>query len=179
MVVRPPHRRTPIIYFATPYIRATTLAFAPFLVITALVTNVGINWQGTWDNSIAGRFLFAGYSLATLDSLQVLGLRISSTFASGYFGDSGYGYVLVKVGLVGLAAVWALFVYVPVLDGDARRFKTFIAFCTVFLLIISASLFSIKTAALLRFLFGTLNNPNRAASIDPSATLGDARSESA
>ena len=170
---------TMIIYFAAPYIRPTMLFLAPFLVIIALVTYQGISWQGTWDNSMAGRFLFAGYSLATLDWLQVLGLRISDAFASGYYGDSGYGYVLVKVGLVGLAAIWALFIYAPVLDGDARRFKTFIAFYIVFLLIISASLFSIKTAALLWFLFGTLNNPNRADSIDPSATLGDASPESA
>ena len=170
---------TMIIYFAAPYIRPTMLFLAPFLVIIALVTYQGISWQGTWDNSMAGRFLFAGYSLATLDWLQVLGLRISDAFASGYYGDSGYGYVLVKVGLVGLAAIWALFIYAPVLDGDARRFKTFIAFYIVFLLIISASLFSIKTAALLWFLFGTLNNPNRADLIDPSATLGDASPESA
>ena len=170
---------TMIIYFAAPYIRPTMLFLAPFLVIIALVTYQGISWQGTWDNSMAGRFLFAGYSLATLDWLQVLGLRISDAFASGYYGDSGYGYVLVKVGLVGLAAIWALFIYAPVLDGDARRFKTFIAFYIVFLLIISASLFSIKTAALLWFLFGTLNNLNRADPIDPSATLGDASPESA
>ena len=36
-------------------------------------------------------------------------------------------------------------------------------FIVVFLLTVSASLFTIKTAALLWFLYGTLNNPNRAA----------------
>ena len=56
-----------------------------------------------------------------------------------------------------MAASWALFVYAPVSNQDAFRFKTFIAFYVVILLTISASLFSIKTAALLWFLYGTLN----------------------
>ena len=36
---------------------------------------------------------------------------------------SGYGYVLAKVGLVGLAAVWALFVYAPSSDDNARALQ--------------------------------------------------------
>ena len=78
---------------------------------------------------------------------------------SGYAGDAGYGYALVKVGLVGLAAIWALFIYAPVFDGDAWRFKNFVAFYIVFLLTVSASLFSIKTAALLWFLYGSVEQP--------------------
>jgi putative polymerase len=54
-------------------------------------------------------------------------LQLSKAFADGYAGDSGYGYVLVKVGLVGLAAIWALFVYTPTFDKSAWRFKIFIA----------------------------------------------------
>jgi putative polymerase len=80
-----------------------------------------------------------------------------------YAADSGYSYVLMKIGLVGFAAMWALFVYAPVGDKEAWRFKNFIAVYVVSLLVISASIFSIKTAALLWFLYGTLNNPNRAA----------------
>jgi putative polymerase len=56
-----------------------------------------------------------------------------------------------------MVASWALFVYSPVLNENGWRFTTFIAFYIVFLLTISASLFSIKTAALLWFLHGTLN----------------------
>ena len=55
--------------------------------------------------------------------------------------------------------------------------KTFIAFYIIFLLTVSASLFSIKTAALLWFLYGTLNNQNRAGRIDVPGTLPGAGSE--
>jgi putative polymerase len=96
-------------------------------------------------------------------------LRTSNIFEAGYSGDSGYGYVLVKIGLAGLLAIWALFVYAPVVDSNAWRFKNIIAFYVVFLLTISASLFSIKTAALLWFLYGTLNNPSLNAGSNSSA----------
>jgi putative polymerase len=143
------------------------LFLAPALIGIALSTYGYVNWAEQWDNTMSGRLLFAGQSLATLSPLQVLGLQLSDVFASGYSGDSGYGYVLVKVGLIGIAAVWALFVYAPVFDIDTWRFKVFIACYTAFLLIISTSLFSIKTAALLWFLYGTLHNrTNPAAALD-------------
>ena len=166
-----------VIYIAAPLIRPTMLFVAPFLAIIALVTYAGIHWDEVWDNTIIGRFLSSGHSIASLDPWQVLGLRISSLFSSGYAGDSGYGYVLVKVGLVGLAAIWALFTYAPVFDEDAWRFKLFIVFYIVFLLTISASLFSIKTAALLWFLYGTLNNKKEPARVAASETLAGTSSE--
>ena len=66
--------------------------------------------------------------------------------------------------------MWAWFIYAPVRDRDVWRFKIFVAFYFIILLNISASVFTIKTAALLWFLYGTLNNPNCAAWTGPSAT---------
>jgi len=152
---------TLVIYLAAPVTRPTMLFLAPFLAVVALLTYAYVDPKQGWDNSIVGRFLSSGRSIATLDGWQALGLRISEVFTSGYAGDSGYGYVLAKVGLVGLAAFWALFVYAPSSDPNAQRFRNFIAFYLVSLLTISASLFSIKTAALLWFLYGTLNIPRR------------------
>jgi len=170
---------TLIIYLVAPFVRPTMLFLAPFVTIVALVVCAYLNWNVAWDNSITGRFLSAGHSLATLDGWQILGLRLSDFFTSGYAGDSGYGYALAKIGLLGSAAIWALFVYQPAPDADAWRFKNFIAFYVAFLLVISASLFSIKTAALLWFLYGTLNNTKRSPWIDSSATLAAADAESA
>jgi putative polymerase len=150
----------------------------PFLMIISLVTYAGVYAHAAWDNTIAGRLLYAGGSLTALDPLQLFGLRTSNIFEAGYSGDSGYGYVLVKIGLAGLLAIWALFVYAPVVDSNAWRFKNFIAFYVVFLLTISASLFSIKTAALLWFLYGTLNNPNLSAGPNSSAARYGAIPES-
>jgi putative polymerase len=152
---------TLVIYLAAPVTRPTMLFLAPFLAVVALLTYAYVDPKQGWDNSIVGRFLSSGRSIATLDGWQALGLRVNEVFTSGYAGDSGYGYVLAKVGLVGLAAFWALFVYAPSSDPNAQRFRNFIAFYVVSLLTISASLFSIKTAALLWFLYGTLNIPRR------------------
>jgi putative polymerase len=157
------------IYLAAPLIRPTMLLFAPFLMMVALVMYSGVNWQILSDNTIAGRLLGGGESLSSLNLWQILGLQVSKAFSGRFVGDdSGYGYLLVKVGLLGLAAMWALFVYTPPLDKDALRFKNFIAIYAVVLLTISASLFTVKTAALLWFLYGTLNNQNRADPNEPS-----------
>jgi putative polymerase len=170
---------TVLIYLVAPVVRSTMLYIAPFLAVIALATYAALSWQGSWDNTITGRFLWAGHTIAALDALQLLGLQTSDFFTSGYAGDSGYGYALVKVGVVDLAAIWALFVYSPTLDADAWRFKNFIAFYIVFLLTISASLFSIKTSALMWFLYGTLNNPDCIALANPFPTHADVNSESA
>jgi putative polymerase len=150
---------TLLIYPAARFIRPTMLFVAPFLTILALFAYAGMHLNEVLDNTMSGRLLSTGYSLLALGPWQVLGVRVSEFFASGYAGDSGYGYALVKIGLVGMAAIWALFIYAPVVDDDEWRFRSFIAFYVVCLLTISASLFSIKTGALLWFLCGTLNTP--------------------
>jgi putative polymerase len=152
---------TLVLYLAAPIIRPTMLFLAPFLVMIGLVAYAGGYWQEAPSNELAGRLMHAADSLVELDPRQVFGLSISDVFIGGYAGDSGYGYLLVKLGLVGLTAIWALFIYAPVFDRDAWRFKIFIAFYAVSLLSISASLFTIKTAALLWFLYGTLNNQEK------------------
>jgi putative polymerase len=152
---------TLVLYLAAPIIRPTMLFLAPFLVMIGLVAYAGGNGHEAPSNELAARLLHAADSLVELDPRQVFGFRISDVFMAGYTGDSGYGYTLVNVGLVGLTAIWALFVYAPVFDRDAWRFRIFAAFYAVSLLSISTSLFTIKTAALLWFLYGTLNNRDR------------------
>jgi putative polymerase len=151
-----------VIYLAAPVIRPTMLFLAPFLaMMIALVTDAAVGGHG--GNDLIGRTFAAGHLLASLDAWQAFGLQTGDVLVNDYAADSGYSYVLMKIGLVGFAAMWALFVYAPVGDKEAWRFKNFIAVYVVSLLVISASIFSIKTAALLWFLYGTLNNPNRAA----------------
>jgi putative polymerase len=152
---------TLVLYLAAPVIRPTMLFLAPFLVMIGLVAYAAGNGHEALSNELAARLMHTGDSLVELDPWQVFGFRISDVFNGDSAGDSGYGYTLVNVGLVGLTAIWAVFVYARVFDRDAWRFKIFIAFYAVSLLSISASLFTIKTAALLWFLYGTLNNPDR------------------
>ena len=158
---------TLLLYLAAPIIRPTLLFLAPFLFIIGLVAF----GQEAPSSELAGRLTHTAHSLVELDPWEVFGLKISDAFAGGYSGDSGYGYILVNVGLVGLTAIWALFAYAPVFNRDAWRFKVFIAFYAASLLTISASLFTIKTAALLWFLYGTLNNQRETAKGTMGATF--------
>ncbi len=158
-----------VLYFISPVIRPTVLFIAPFLAMIALVTYAGVEGREAFSNDMPGRFLYAGQILSGIDLPQVFGLQASDIstgvrFASDPVNDSAYTYVLVKLGILGAAALWGLFVYAPVPDMDAWRFKTVVAFYYILVLTIAASAFTIKTAALLWFLYGTLNNPNRSAS---------------
>ena len=101
--------------------------------------------------------MFAGDLLRSLNPWQVFGLQTNDVAME----DAGYAYTFVSMGLVGAAVLWAVFAYSTVPDREAWRFKIFVALYIVILLTISTSLFTIKTAALLWFLLGTLINPNR------------------
>jgi putative polymerase len=168
---------TPILFAATPYVRSRLLFTLPFLVIVALATYATANWEGVWDNRFFGRLLLAGHLLTTLDPWQVFGLlasdvAIGASFAMNAVTDSGYAYTLMKVGLFGIAGLWGLFIYAPVISRDAIQFRNFVALYYIVLLTISASVFSLKTAGLLWFLYGTLNNPRRLQTIDQIGELG-------
>jgi putative polymerase len=151
------------VYPFSRYIRRTMLFVAPFAVMVALVAYAGADGHQVLENDMGGRFFYAGQILSKIDAAQVFGLQASNarvtgtSFASDPINDSAYTYVLVEVGILGAAALWALFIYSPVTDRTAWRFKTVVAFYYILLLTIAASVFTIKTAALLWFLYGTLN----------------------
>jgi putative polymerase len=158
---------TLLLFAATPYIRPTLLFVLPLVIMVALAYYADAHWRETWDNTMSGRFLLSGSILSSLTPLQILGLqggdmKSGAAFATNGFGDSGYSYMLVTVGLGGMAALWGLFVYARPRDPDAARYKSFLAFYYILLLAISSAVFTIKTAALLWYLYGTLNNPNNA-----------------
>jgi putative polymerase len=158
------------LYVATPVIgaivRPTMLFIAPFLAMIALMTYAGIAREEPSGNDLLGRLFLSGSFLNGLDPAQFFGMQAVDIKSGAQFmmnpvTDSGYSYLIAEVGLLGMAGIWALFVYSPVHDRDAWRFKIFVAFYFSVLLTISVGVFTIKTAALLWFLYGTLNNPNR------------------
>lgn len=138
------------LYLVAPLIRPAMVFVAPFLAIIALVTYASVKGNIAWDNTIFGRFLLAGQLINTLDLGQAMGL-VSSAID---YNDSGYAYVLSQLGVIGFAAIWGLFVFIRVPQGQPRRFTLFVAFYVILLLCISVSLATIKTAALLWFLAG-------------------------
>ena len=137
------------------------LFVAPFLAMLALLY-AGLTGPDTLlGNDMASRFPYAGHLLTSIDPAQVFGVEPTGfnggvRFAFSQLADSPYTYVLAQIGIIGAASLWALFVYAPVPTREAWRFKTLIAFYYILVLTIASGAFTIKTAALLWFLYGTL-----------------------
>jgi putative polymerase len=128
---------------------------APIVAITALL---GISfWYSDveGDNSLLGRLLSSGQSLAGFDISDWLGVgEINETW------DSGYAYTVGRIGIFGLAAFWGLLM---ALKGDGQ-FQLFRSLCGLYfaaILCVSYSPYTIKTAGILWFLLGTLSINSR------------------
>lgn len=100
-----------------------------------------------------GRLLFSGRLLGYWDIQQWLGLDVSPVYTE----DTGYAYFVNNLGLP--LALYLLFVFAAFKPKtkEAARFKAMISVYYATALCIGASVFSIKTAALLWFLYGTTN----------------------
>ncbi|MFO1168606.1 MAG: surface polysaccharide polymerase [Rhodoblastus sp.] len=147
------------------------VAVAPFVMIVTLAW-IGYTWPDVaWDNTLRGRILLGGQFLSKLDAYDMFALVPNFSFTA----DSGYAYTLVKIGLAGFAGMWALFAFAPARDEVAWRYRVFVAIYVTLLLVISNSIYSIKTAALLWYLVGALDAPLRAAA---PATIRTAPSRS-
>ena len=148
------------------------VAIAPFTLIIVLAW-IGYTWPDVaWDNTLRGRILLGGQFLSKLDWSDVFALVPNFSFTA----DSGYAYTLVKIGLAGFAGMWILFALAPARDETSWRYRVFVAIYVTLLLVISNSIYSIKTAALLWYLVGALDAKKRAPSLAlahsaPRATL--------
>ena len=107
------------------------LFVAPFLAVIALLAYAGFSTRdlASIDNDFAGRLLFAGDLLRSLNPWQVFGLQTNDVAME----DAGYAYTFVSMGLFGAAALWGAFAYSSVPDRDAWRFKIFVALYIVIL----------------------------------------------
>ncbi|MCB1540970.1 MAG: surface polysaccharide polymerase [Rhodoblastus sp.] len=140
------------------------VAAAPFAVIVALAW-IGYTYPDVaWDNTLRGRILLGGQFLSKLDFYDIFALVPNFAFTA----DSGYAYTLVKIGLAGFAVMWLLFAFAPARDEAAWRYRVFVAVYVTLLLVISNSIYSIKTAALLWYLVGALDAKERAPSYAPA-----------
>jgi len=141
-----------------------TLAAAPFAMIVALAW-IGYSWPDVaWDNTLRGRILLGGQFLSKLDVSDIFALVPNFSFTA----DSGYAYTLVKIGLAGFAGMWLLFAIAPARDEISWRYRAFVAIYVTLLLVISNSIYSIKTAALLWYLVGALDAAPRAPTQAPA-----------
>jgi putative polymerase len=143
----PPRLTTPVVFLlpfvtiAALYILGATHA-EPFNAVPM------VDGRGVYD-----RLLYSGRILFDFNAYNWFGLESSR----GQTFDSGYGYVISNVGIVGFAALWILFMSLQGANRFFYVFRNITALYFATMLCISASQFTIKIAALLWFLLGALS----------------------
>jgi putative polymerase len=147
VLLAPPRLTTPVVFI---------LPFATMLALYLLAASSAGSFNSVplvEGREAYDRLLYSGRVLFDFSAYNWLGLEVSraQTF------DTGYGYVISNIGIIGFAALWVLFMS---LQGSNRFFYAFRNVLAVYfaaLLCISASQFTIKIAALLWFLLGVLS----------------------
>ncbi len=140
-----------LIYLISPRLPRVLWLVLPFALLSCLAIYGFSTSQIDWENNIGGRILWASQLVVSLSPQAVWGLSPDKPFLD----DSGYAYSLNQIGLVGLIGFWSLFIFIPEVTDRAWRFKASISTYICLLLLISDSVYSIKTAALLWFMIGT------------------------
>lgn len=142
-----------LLYPFYPLIPRTVWYVLPFFMLSVLAYYGIVTGTSGGPNDIGGRFQVTAHILTELNLRVVLGAETTTQFTA----DSGLAYTLTKFGLFGFIGLWALFIFAPARAPKARSFHSMVIVYLMLLMIISDSLYSIKTAALLWFLLGTVN----------------------
>jgi putative polymerase len=146
-----------LILLVNPRITTPAIIVMPFVLISGLwlvaANAVPQDFPSLDGLSIQDRLIYSGRVLLDLDIYHWLGIKTSraQTF------DAGYAYVISNIGLLGFTAFWFWFVS---LGGRSRYFYAFRNTSAAYfaaLFCISASQFTIKTAAFVWFLMGALS----------------------
>lgn len=130
------------------------LVALPFVVVVLLL---GIGWElggSIIDDTLIGRLDSSGTLLWSFGPLEWLGLQPPDTATV----DSGYAYLFSNVGIVGVGALWLVFAASPAVTPQVRMLRSCMVLYAVLSLSMSASMFTIKTASLLWFLYGAAQN---------------------
>jgi putative polymerase len=142
-----------------PVFKARPVIFLlPVLTVLALTIAGSIHeLQGIkpsiLSDNLPGRLLFSGRLLNDWTLQNWLGLSVSPVYTS----DTGFAYLINNLGLPLGIFLLAIFAFHPVLRQEAAGMKAMVGIYFAASLCIGASVFSIKTAALLWFLYGTAN----------------------
>jgi putative polymerase len=126
------------------------LSLLPILAVTGLLAVQDLVQASSIDNSIAGRLYQSGRLLSAMNFGQWLGLVEFKRFTA----DSGYAYLIPRVGLVGVLTLWGMFLSAKDGARETAVIHAGLAYYVCTTLLISEAVFSIKTAALAWFILG-------------------------
>ncbi len=133
--------------------RAHALAFV-FPLLGACMLLLLANYAPSAGDNLLGRMTVSGQHLSAFDEWNLLGVRDYATS----FGDMGYAYLISRFSLLGAALMWVCVFALPLPDEPARRFRTFLsAYTTLILCVSGTSLFALKTAGVMWFVFGAMS----------------------
>jgi putative polymerase len=128
------------------------VACLPFVGMCALL-GIAYSFEDFMiDNSFLGRLVLSGSVLLAFDLPTWFGIGGSARSAF----DSGYGYVISQVGILGFAIFWFVFMTLKSANHQFFMFRSLTGLYLATVLCVSYSPFTIKTAALLWFLLGAL-----------------------
>jgi len=110
------------------------------------------------DDDFTGRLLFSARVLDSWGLTQWLGASVSQVYCA----DTGYAYVINNLGLPFSLILLLLFALSPERRPEASWMKSMMAIYYAASLCVGASVFTIKTASILWFLYGATNALGRA-----------------
>jgi putative polymerase len=139
-------------YFIFPLLpRYSNVVYLPAVLLLSGITVTWFGLQHTGDD-FSGRVARSIDFLTSLDLTTLLGLQQAELGR-----DSGISYFIITQSIFGLAAIWLFVCLVPRYhDRRSTIFVHSICIYIAFNLLVSYSLFSIKTAALMWFMYGYL-----------------------
>ena len=125
----------------------------PLLISLSLVLYGVSTSQLNWADDLGGRWFHAARLFLKLDEQAVFGVSAQDPFLA----DNGYAYTLHQIGLIGALALWSTLIFAPVRSWDAWRFRALVVTYICLLMVVSNSIYSIKTAALLWLCVGAVD----------------------
>jgi len=143
-----------------PVFKARPVVFL-LLVLTVLTLTIAGSIHGLpgikpsiLSDNLTGRLLFSGRLLNDWSWLNWLGLAVSPVYTS----DTGFAYLINNLGLPLSLVLAAIFAFHTARRHEAANMKAMTAIYLATSLCVGASAVSIKTAALLWFLYGTTDS---------------------
>lgn len=152
-----------ILFRCTPFYRSSFIVFClPVMAVVGLVMCGSIRelpgvLPSIMHDDFTGRLVFSGRLLNYWTPSQWLGLAPSQVYTA----DTGYAYVINNLSLPLATFLLMIFAFHKVRTPEAVSMKAMISVYMATSLCIGANMFTIKTAALVWFLYGTANAARR------------------
>ena len=148
-----------ILFRSTPFYRSSFIVFClPVLAVVGLVIAGSLHAMpgvlpSILQDNFVGRLLFSGRLLNYWEPSQWLALAPSQVYTA----DTGYAYVINNISLPLAVGLLMIFAFHKPRTPEAVSMKAMISVYMATSLCIGANMFTIKTAALLWFLYGAAN----------------------